>query len=237
MRTHELVLPAVFLATLTLSLATASAQYRTPPATPAELEQTYNILIGHRTDAIMAALDLSGSNKAVTVRNIIMTQYRSLRTRDEAIDHMLKILNKNAPGTATNRAAIERIVSRPLHDQFLAKLNAALTPKQVETVKDQMTYGKVKFTYDAYCSIVPNLTEADKAEIMKVLKQARDEAIDGGSAGEKSEIFEKYKLKINAYLDAHGHNVAQALKDWKAKHVAARASRTSDDENAVSPPH
>ena len=54
---------------------------------------------------------------------------------------------------------------------------AELTPEQVETVKNKMTYKKVKVTYDAYCAIVPNLTEKDKAKILEVLKEAREEAI------------------------------------------------------------
>lgn len=234
MRVYHLVLPAVLAGAFALSLGSALAQYRTGPVTPAELEQTYNIMIEHRTASILEALHLNDSNQMARVQNIIMTQYRSLRARDEAIDSMLKVLDKNAPGTATNRAAIVELVSRPLHDQFLTRLAGALTPEQVELVKDKMTYGKVKFTYDAYNSIVPNLSDADKAEIMKLLKQARDEAIDGGSAGEKSEIFAKYKVKINAYLDAHGHDVARAMKEWKAKQLAAKAEKTNQETGTPS---
>jgi hypothetical protein len=80
-----------------------------------------------------------------------------------------------------------------------------------------MTYGKVKVTYDAYCEIVPNLAEAQKARILELLKDAREEAMDAGSAGEKSAVFKRYKGKINNYLSAEGHDVKQAYKDWGEK--------------------
>ena len=48
---------------------------------------------------------------------------------------------------------------------------------------------------------MPGLTDADKAKIMEMLKLAREEAIDGGSANEKSDIFQMYKNQINDYLE------------------------------------
>ena len=104
-----------------------------------------------------------------------------------------------------------------------------LTPEQVDAVKDQMTYNKLKVTFDAYCNIIPNLTDGDKAKIQELLKAAREEAVDGGSASEKSAAFQKYKDQINAYLDANGHDVAKAYKDWEAK----QASQKSDAGTAT----
>ena len=58
-----------------------------------------------------------------------------------------------------------------------------------------------------------------------MLKQAREEAMDGGNAGEKSAIFQKYKDQINDYLNSHGHDVAKAYKDWEARQQAANKSQ------------
>jgi hypothetical protein len=80
-----------------------------------------------------------------------------------------------------------------------------------------MTYNKVKVTADAYGAMVPGLTNAEKAKILELLKAAREEAIDGGNAPEKSAIFQKYKDQINSYLDAQGHDTAKAFKEWAAK--------------------
>jgi hypothetical protein len=90
-----------------------------------------------------------------------------------------------------------------------------------------MTYNKVKVTYDAYCAIVPDLTDSDKAKVLELLTAAREEAIDGGSAPEKSAIFQKYKDQINAYLVAQGHDLAKDFKEFEAKQAATAKADTT----------
>ncbi|HTY86078.1 MAG TPA: DUF3826 domain-containing protein [Candidatus Acidoferrum sp.] len=200
-------------------IQSASAQYSMPPGSPEELEATYITSIENRTAAIVASLDLNNAEKSARVHDIIIAQYRTLRARDEAIDSLLKLQGKEV--NYKNRAPLMQSESKALHDKFLAKLATELTPEQVEIVKNKMTYNKVQVTYVAYCSIFSDLTEADKTEIMDKLKAAREEAMDGGSAAEKSAIFQKYKDQINDYLNAHGHDVAKAYKEWEAKQQAS----------------
>jgi hypothetical protein len=160
-----------------------------------------------------------------------------LRARDEAIDDELDYLHRDSAEWSAARIAMFPHMSRPLHDRFIAKLSADLTPDEVETVKDKMTYGKVKFTYNAYCAIVPNLTDEEKARTLDLLKQARDEAMDGGSSNEKSAIFQKYKDQINAWLDGRGYDVARATKEWQAKQeLAARQAGGSETSTNSSLP-
>jgi hypothetical protein len=194
----------------------ASAQMSTLAVTEAEKEAFYATTIENRTVDILKALNLPDPAKSNAVHDVLVAQYHDLRVRDAAIDTRLKVDGKEV--NYANRAPQLAVQSKPLHDQFLAKLAASLTPEQVEQVKDLMTYHKVNVTYDAYCAIVPGLTDAEKAKILELLKAAREEAIDGGSAPEKSAIFQKYKDQINAYLDAQGHDTAKALKDWAAAH-------------------
>jgi hypothetical protein len=188
----------------------------TPAATDAEKEAFYKTTIENRVGDILKVLNLSDADKARAVHDILVAQYHDLRVRDAAIDTRLKVDGKEV--NYANRAEQLAIQSKPLHEQFLAKLGAVLAPEEVEKVKDLMTYNKVKVTYDAYCAIVPNLTDEEKAKIMELLKAAREEAIDGGSAREKSDIFQKYKDQINSYLDAQGHDTAKAFKDWTDQH-------------------
>ena len=221
MKNHCLSL-TVILAAAAMLIQTASAQSglpSLPAATKADMEVVYTTAIENRTTDILKLLDLTDPAKSNVVHDIIMAQYRALRTRDEAIDARLKADGKEI--TFTNRADLLLAQSKPLHEQFLAKLAVILTPEQIEKVKTQMTYNKVAVTYDAYCAIVPGLTDADKAKILELLKQAREEAIDGGNAPEKSAIFQKYKDQINSYLDAHGHDTTTAFKDWEAKNATA----------------
>jgi hypothetical protein len=60
----------------------------------------------------------------------------------------------------------------------------------VEAAKDKTTYTKVEVAYEAYCQILEKLPDAEKAKIREQLKAARDEAIDSGSADEKTAIFQ-----------------------------------------------
>ena len=83
-----------------------------------------------------------------------------------------------------------------------------------------MTYGKVEFTYKGYVVQYPNLSEENKAEILRLLKEAREEAMDGGSANEKTAVFQRYKGKINNYLSKQG---IQAEKKMKTSTPATNA--------------
>ena len=96
----------------------------------------------------------------------------------------------------------------------------------METVKDKMTYQKVEVTYKAYCDILPNLTSEDKAMILAALQQAREEAIDGGSADEKTAIFQKHKNQVNAHLSTKGFDVAKATQEWEARQPKAAPQAT-----------
>jgi hypothetical protein len=221
LRRYLSVFPAVLVISILMD-ESALAQYSTPPATAAELEQIYNVSIEKRTSNIVAQLAFSDPTRSTKVHDTIMAQYRALRARDQAIDTMFKELAKDAPGVESNRVVLLPLLSKSLHERFLAKLSAELTPEQIETVKDQMTYNKVKVTYDAYCQIISGLTEKEKAMILQELKLAREEAIDGGSASEKAVIFQKYKDQINAALAAGGHDVAKAFRDWEAKEALIR---------------
>ena len=209
----------------------ASAQLSTPPATPGEMEAVYTASIESRTEEILKPLALTNSVASNAVHDIIIAQYRVMRSRDDLINAKLQALGKDI--TYANRAGDLESESKLLHDHFLAELGKVLTPDQIDKVKDKMTYNKVKITYDAYNNIIPGLTESDKTKIMELLKAAREKAIDGGSASEKSAIFQTYKDQINDYLNAHGHDVAKAYKDWEAKQAMASSSSAGSNTNAV----
>lgn len=215
----------------TLFTQFAPAQLSTPPATPAEMEAIYTASIEGRTDEILKGLSLTNSAASNTVHDLLIAQYRVMRSRDDLINAKLEAIGKDI--NYANRQIELEEQSRLLHDHFLASLAKVLTPGQIETVKDKMTYNKVKITCDAYNNIIPNLTAADKKKIMDLLKVAREKAVDGGSATEKSEIFQQYKNQINDYLNANGHDVAKAYKDWDAKQAMAQNQATNVTNNVV----
>jgi hypothetical protein len=209
------------------------------PSTPAdepgkaaqEAEAAYTPTIEKRVADILAVLDLNDPARSAKARALLIAQYRSLRDWHDTNDAKLK-------QASPEQAAQMRASLKARHDKYLASLSEVLTPAQVEQVKDRMTYGKVKVTYEAYCEIVPNLTEAQKARILELLKEAREEAMDAGSAEEKSAVFKKYKGKINNYLTAEGHDVKQAYKDWgerKKPQTAPPAPKTQNGTMQIGP--
>jgi hypothetical protein len=110
-----------------------------------------------------------------------------------------------------------------LHREFLGRLETELTPAQIDSVKDGLTYGVAPLTLRVYQEMVPNLTAAQREQIHAWLLEAREKAMDMGSSNEKHAVFGKYKGRINNFLAAAGINLKQAEKDMQARARAARA--------------
>lgn len=162
-------------------------------------EADYTKAIERRTAEILKILALTDTNKVKKVHDAIIAQYRALNSWHDANDAKLKVVRSDTNAVAQIRASLKII-----HHQFLDGLGGNLTPAQVEEVKDKMTYGKVQFTYNGYVTQYPNLSEANKQKIIELLKEAREGAMDGGSAAEKTAVFQRYKGKINNYLAKEG---------------------------------
>jgi hypothetical protein len=167
--------------------------------TPEQVEADYTRAIEGRTADIVNVLELSDTNRSARVHDIILAQYRALRAWHDVHDPKLKAAKDDTNAVAQIRSSLKL-----LHDDFLAGLSACLTPEQVESVKDKMTYGKVQFTYAGYLAAYPDLPEPQKQRIRELLKEAREQAMDAGSADEKTAIFQRYKGKINNYLSKQG---------------------------------
>lgn len=168
-------------------------------STPEQIASKYTVAIEGRTAGIMNVLDLSDLGKAAKVHDIVIAQYRALNAWHNENDAKLKAAKGDTNAVVQIRASLKTI-----HDNFLSALAESLTPEQIEQVKDKMTYGKVQFTFAGYVSQYPNLSDENKAEILNMLKQAREVAMDGGSAEEKTAVFTKCKGKINNYLSKQG---------------------------------
>ena len=105
-----------------------------------------------------------------------------------------------------------------LHRSYLARLALELTPEQINLVKDGHTYGVLPLTFRVYQQMLPQLTSEQKAKILDLLTEAREQAMDAGSSTEKHAWFGKYKGKINNYLSSEGYNMKQAEKNLVAPH-------------------
>ena len=110
------------------------------------------------------------------------------------------------------------------HFGFDTQLSLYLTPQQIETVKDVMTFHVVKVTYEAQCDMIPTLTDEEKQQIMAWLKEARELAIDAESSKKKHEVFGKYKGRINNYLSARGYDLVKEREAWYER-IKARGGK------------
>lgn len=187
-------------------------------------EAAYTIVINERADDIVEKLGIDDPAKATRVRDIIARQYRDLRDIHDARDARVAAIKKKA-GTDKKAAdaGVQAATSEAnlkldaLHKTFLGRLHAELTPEQVDRVKDGLTYGVAPMTYGVYMEMLPNLTEAQRMQIKAWLYEAREYAMDAGTANEKHGWFGKYKGRINNYLAAAGINMKQAEKDLAAR--------------------
>jgi hypothetical protein len=204
---------------ITIALFSAVAFAAETNSAPEQIEANYTKAIEGRTADILKVLALTNADTTSNVHDAILAQYRALKAWHDDNDARLKASAKDTNTVAQIRASLKTI-----HDAFIARLSENLTPAQVEQVKDKMTYNKVQVTYDAYCEIIPTLTDAQKTHILETLKAAREEAMDGGSADEKSAIFKKYKGRIANYLAKQGVDETKARKEWSAKQKAKAAA-------------
>ena len=107
------------------------------------------------------------------------------------------------------------------HFAFPASLSLFLNEEQIEAVKDGMTYGVVKVTYEATLDMIPSLKEEEKVQIYAWLVEAREFAMDAENSNKKHAAFGKYKGRINNYLAKRGYNLTKEREEW-AKRVKAR---------------
>ncbi|HTB84728.1 MAG TPA: DUF3826 domain-containing protein [Candidatus Sulfotelmatobacter sp.] len=189
------------------ALLSASALAADTNMTPEQVAAKYTATIEGRTADILKVLNLDDTNKIAGVHDAIMAQYRALNAWHSENDAKLK-----ASKADTNAVAQIRSSLKALHENFLDALAENLSPEQIEKVKDKMTYGKVQFTYQGYVTQYSNLSDENKAEILRLLKEAREEAMDGGSSNEKTAVFTRYKGKINNYLSKQGLQSEKKMK-------------------------
>ena len=99
-----------------------------------------------------------------------------------------------------------------------------LDAKQIDAVKDGMTYGVVMVTYKATVDMIPTLKEEEKAQIMAWLVEAREFAMDAENSNKKHAAFGKYKGRINNYLSKRGYDLVKERKAWYER-IKARGGK------------
>ena len=183
--------------------------------------------IVNRSQKIVDKLGLTDVKVAEDVCNIIANRYFELNDIYEIRDAKVKAVKESGlTGDAKNEAlkAAENEKDAALyrsHFAFPASLSLFLNEEQIEAVKDGMTYGVVKVTYEATLDMIPSLKEEEKVQIYAWLVEAREFAMDAENSNKKHAAFGKYKGRINNYLAKRGYNLTKEREEW-AKRVKAR---------------
>ena len=183
--------------------------------------------IVNRSQKIVDKLGLTDAKVAEDVCNIIANRYFELNDIYEIRDAKVKTVKESGlTGDAKDEAlkAAENEKDAALyrsHFAFPASLSLFLNEEQIEAVKDGMTYGVVKVTYEATLDMIPSLKEEEKAQIYAWLVEAREFAMDAENSNKKHAAFGKYKGRINNYLGIRGYNLTKEREEW-AKRVKAR---------------
>lgn len=183
--------------------------------------------IVNRSQKIVDKLGLTDVKAAEDVCNIIANRYFELNDIYEICDAKVKTVKESGlTGDAKKEAlkAAENEKDAALyrsHFAFPASLSLFLNEEQIEAVKDGMTYGVVKVTYEATLDMIPSLKEEEKVQIYAWLVEAREFAMDAENSNKKHAAFGKYKGRINNYLAKRGYNLTKEREEW-AKRVKAR---------------
>lgn len=183
--------------------------------------------IVNRSQKIVDKLGLTDAKVAEDVCNVIANRYFELNDIYEIRDAKVKAVKESGlTGDAKNEAlkATENEKDAALyrsHFAFPASLSLFLNEEQIEAVKDGMTYGVVKVTYEATLDMIPSLKEEEKVQIYAWLVEAREFAMDAENSNKKHAAFGKYKGRINNYLAKRGYNLTKEREEW-AKRVKAR---------------
>ena len=183
--------------------------------------------IVNRSQKIVDKLGLTDAKVAEDVCNVIANRYFELNDIYEIRDAKVKAVKESGlTGDAKNEAlkGAENEKDAALyrsHFAFPASLSLFLNEEQIEAVKDGMTYGVVKVTYEATLDMIPSLKEEEKVQIYAWLVEAREFAMDAENSNKKHAAFGKYKGRINNYLAKRGYNLTKEREEW-AKRVKAR---------------
>lgn len=154
-----------------------------------------------RSTKVTDALKITGTARGKEVLNIVANRYFKLNdiyTERDSIKAVAKALTGNEKKQKMEYA--EMLKDQKLyksHFGFIADLSVYLSEKEVETVKDVLTYNVVDVTYKAQCDMIPSLKLEEKVQILAWLKEAREYAMDAESSKKKHEAFGKYKGRIN----------------------------------------
>jgi hypothetical protein len=184
-------------------------------------DTAYLRVITQRAGKIVSNLEITDSAKYYRIRTHIANQYSNLKSIHDVRNDAKKTIKGDSLKSKTEKDSLFKICEneadaklKKLHADYLSELSKELSTEQIDIIKDGMTYGKVKFTYDGYIQMILTLTDVQKKQIWDWLVEARELAMDAESSDKKTAIFGKYKGKIANYLSKEGYDLKKEGEEW-----------------------
>jgi hypothetical protein len=197
---------------------------------PTELSEAQQRRLRRHVDRLVEAANdaepIDDSANSLRAHEIMSDHYSRLWAWHEEHDPQLQELwqawrDARSPPTkdeAKARGFTDQIANvyqsfQPRYEKFIEQLAEVLTTKQIDGIKDHVTRSPgMMRTYNAYCDVIPEMTDEQKAFVLDNFRQAREEAMNAGSGKEVIELFKKYKVINEAYVNEQGYDWAKRYK-------------------------
>lgn len=181
----------------------------------------YSEIANERATKIVAELGISNVAKEKKVKQLIADQYIALDKIQTATEAKIK----------SNVAAKEEVTK--LHKTYITKLSKELDKEQLDEVKNGMTYHTVPKTYANYLLMLPYISKEDQTFIWNNLVEARELAMDAGTAKGKHAWFNKYKGRIANYLSDKGYDLKKEGDEWADRRNTKASTLEITESNRV----
>lgn len=176
-----------------------------------------------RAAAIVQPMRFSDADKTESVTKLTADYLRNLR---KILDDRQAALDKIGQGTGPTpeidkQSAEAWMVSRKaavaLRDAYVARLVPLMTPYQIERIKDGITEDWFPRTLQVYDEMIPNLTYPQRAHIVGLLTEMRENAMLELAPDPQEKWADKYRGIINNYISKQGHDFTALSKAYEAK--------------------
>lgn len=163
-------------------------------------DSAYVETIKGRAQKIVDGLQLTDSEQARAVRNIIANRYFLLNDIHAKYDK-------------SQQDALQAELYRH-HFELASALALYLNDEQIDAVKDGMTFGRLKRDYQATQDMIPSLSDFEKRQVLIWLKEAREYAMDAADSKGKHFWFDKYRGRTNNWLSSRGYDLKKERDNW-----------------------
>lgn len=189
--------------------------------------QNQNDVLHQRADKIVKTLGVRNDSVYNKVVSIIANQYKELSSVHDNYEALMKNAKKEITDKSEQEQTLKNLKNELdsklyfQHCSYIGSLSVYLNNDQVEKVKDGMTYGVVKVTYDSYLDMIPTLKQEEKDQLYAWLVEAREYGMSASSSNKKHEWFGKFKGRFNNYLSKRGYDIQKERENWN-KRLAER---------------